>query len=491
MNACLNMITDEKLKILLERYFKFYLKISNYSANFLLNGKEYFIQALKFCENKNNDFPNLELVTTNNPDRIQDERFLFLMLDAALRTNHSILGLVIEEFDEKKALAFYEKNINQYIKSTILQAVHNQRNNFCIIEKYQQGDLHYGEWLTDIDLEQLVYLCEIKNCIITFCNFKSENDAMSNIGMALHFQRENILIKNPHPEEKITIPLVLEVGSSNSIINQGMHWASAVLKIDLNLKEISVNYADSLFSFNRNKIKEILHNAITFSNSEYDSEGKLVQFNAFPNFDVKIKINNSLTQMDYWSCGYRAFKYIVDQLPDNGNANFKFMKACPQSSEELLKCCFNLLLNNQHITQKDKKNFINTALENIYSTYSTERHQEDAWNTLKEFSLTHLMSCKKSKHESRDLIIKISQISGKNNFDMKIKELIYILEESISKIPKKENKSKFFSLFHHHSNGFLKIITRIRDKAHELLNNQNQDSACRNLSILQLSSLGK
>ena len=177
-----------------------------------------------------------------------------------------------------------------------------------LTEKFLSGKIHGQEWLSDLDLERMAVVCGIKDTISI-----ARLNALD-LGRLLHANR-----KKHSGNDKYSIPLLLNKGSSGDISSQGSHWVSVILNVDPAQKEIEIVFRDSMHmsSVEQDKIKAELTKAIYYKENSKDIPPKV--FQAFPEykleFDLVAANATPLPHADNWSCGYHAFKSMVDGVP--------------------------------------------------------------------------------------------------------------------------------------------------------------------------------
>ncbi|MES2218191.1 MAG: hypothetical protein V4501_07255 [Pseudomonadota bacterium] len=217
--------------------------------------------------------------------------------------------------------------------SSSLAALHADKNNLGIAEKFLAGKIHGQEWLTDVDLERMATVCGIKeNISITRLN-------PLDIGTILHFKRKKHVANTPY-----SISLLLNKGSSGDISSQGSHWVSAMLNVDPTTREINIVFRDSLHmsSIEQEKIKSELTKAINYQETVAGSPPKA--YRAFPGFKLTFDMAEPnvapLQHADSWSCGYQAFKNLVDQLPVVNNTHFNELRNLVDVTADKLRGIF-------------------------------------------------------------------------------------------------------------------------------------------------------
>lgn len=488
------MITNEQKELLIkkyfdlliEKYFRNHLGISHYTSDMILSGKEHFRKVLEFCLNKDPDFPNLDLVASNNPDnardRIYNEDFLFRLCDESLAFINHPPKVAIAYFHEPNAQVFYANNIQRYITGEPLDHLHEERNNLSIVEKYKQNNLQSNEWLTDVDLIQLADSCGINNATVTNCNFSRPSEAILNLGMALHFKREDYA-KNPSNNGKLILPLILETGSSLTPSkgffslfrsSQGIHWVSAIMDIDFKNRQININYMNSSSDWNTSQVEYVLRAAANFNQAERNEKGDYVHFGAFPGFNVSVNIDNyCLKQTNGWACGYYSFKNAVDHLPDNGNANFRMIRAFnPDGSrhsrhyfaDDLRKNCYDLLLKDVPAPAPESKHS-KISFHDILGKVKSKPYQpivsepkiepvEDPYSIIEQMCLLRLDDyfndkSSDSKSQCFDLRVNIRRIPSSLPLDERFNQLIDCLKLEINNLNK--SSKRIFHRVKHHS----------------------------------------
>lgn len=489
------MLDEKKITKLLERYFKNHKNVEDYQQENLKSGRENFVKVLEFCQSKSKDFPNLDLVASDNPNREYDANFLFTLCDYALTIINTASQLDILSYNHEDAQIFYQDYINLYVSDVSLHNVHNPIENLSIVDKYLRNSLTFTEWLNEVDLKQLSIICELENYIITNCNFSLPSEAITNLGMALHLKRED-LIKNGNVDNAC-IPLFLEtnatLGGKNDeqFCAQGSHWVGAVLDIDFKNAEIDICYMNSLDDdLNMQEISSVLASATTFYNNEIDDHGRQIEFKAFPGYRVNVCFDEEcLKQPNGWSCGYYAFKNVVDLLPDSGNENLKRIKARDpylyqtpyHFAGELRNIIYKLLIQNvskqpeeyQRIVNNDDK--ILRSRNKISSMIITQSDMDESnWREIQSLSLYELDRFLNDENmhfkiKCMDLMLQILSIPKNFTAEQKINCLIaylslqtvnhYLIDE---KVP---NKIKNYdSLWQPNLNELQVLVRNIKHK---------------------------
>jgi hypothetical protein len=177
-----------------------------------------------------------------------------------------------------------------------------------LTEKFLSGKIHGQEWLTELDLARMAAVCGIEDKL-SIARFN-----VSDVGKILHLNR-----KKNSATDKYSIPLLLNKGNSGDISSQGAHWVSVILNVDPANKAIEIVFRDSLHMscLEQEKVKAELTKALHYKETSLDIPPKLYQ--AFPGYKLDFNmVALNATPLPYnenWSCGYHAFKSLVDQAP--------------------------------------------------------------------------------------------------------------------------------------------------------------------------------
>lgn len=240
-----------------------------------------------------------------------------------------------------------------------------------LFEKFLAGRLRKDEWLTDVDIQRQLKILGIPNChIIPF----TEDD----LGLALHFAREQH--QHDDPPTPYAIPLIVNLGEDghSRIDSRGNHWARILVQVDPTDKpvKISVKYTDELqlHEASKKKIAATLKNALKYHNQigSYTSKDAVKFYTAFPDCtDPEITVTGTQEQRDGFTCGYRALRGITQDLIDAGviqnDGIYQEFTQCKDASS-LRDFVYRSLLGQQVISQE-----IRTALSSLVSESDFEK----------------------------------------------------------------------------------------------------------------------
>lgn len=457
------MISESKINKLIDKYFKDHLKLFNYTSEKLSSdSKNLFIKVLEFCQSQNADFPNLDLAASNNPDNEYDVNFLFTLCDEALIINKS--SMEISSYSHEAASLFHQTYIGLYISDFSLNDFHDSISNQSIVQKYNQRNLGFNEWLSEEDLRQLANRCGLSNFIITNCNFTDTDEAVNNLGTLLHFKRED-LQKDPK-NKQVSIPILLEAGTllldtKVSAQHQGSHWVGCVLDIDFDHKEADLYYMNSLDDYHWEFIANTLARAIQFHICETNKYCGQKEYNAFDGFNVNIRFLDCLKQPNEWACGYYAFKNICELLPPTDNPFLKQIKQLDYElnynnpnyfASRLRNLVYQALLND--IARQDQltlQNHKNAYYNNFFKTPIMNNNNDEAnWKEVQTHCLSTLTqffndATMAYKGISSELISKINNIPKNFTAAQKIECLMGYL--NLQEV----NDTRFMGSNHNHS----------------------------------------
>jgi hypothetical protein len=343
------MLTSSQLENIMHYYLQSKLGAAFSPERMTEVNTQVLAQALKFYSDLTGDYLSLAAigsVGTTHDQHADQEKILFRMLDGSLQTSGADADYQITGFDQNQARQLWLAE-KAKINVSSLTELHGNAANLGIAEKFLLGKMHGQEWLTDLDLERLAKLCGIKDEIsITRLN-------PLDIGTLLHFKRRGHSSEKPY-----SVPLLLNKGSSGDVSSQGSHWVATMLLVDPVKKEIKVQFRDSMHmsSIEQDKIKAELTKAIHYKQTTADVPPKVYQ--AFPGFSLNFDMAATATpvkQKDNWSCGYRAFKNVVDLMKPQAvtNPNLKEIVELPEAevtSDNLRSIIYRQLLSEVEIS---------------------------------------------------------------------------------------------------------------------------------------------
>lgn len=280
-------------------YADYLMYLQNKNQQFNLNQASYklIISALKYIDSRYGDYLNLDYLAseTNDERREKQRTFLFTLLDNCLEQDSS--SLQFTKFDVAAFhFAWQQQKRDPATLDLLLKHMHSNPTNLSIKEKALHNLLSSEEWLTDIDLHDLLQAANIKSEV--HINHLSKNE----LGTTLHFLRQ----ENTSNTSPYTIRLLLNIGN----VNSGTHWVYAILTIDPAEKRISAKLCDSMYLTEKQKedYSKKLLSAIHYI--EHTQKQKAIK--AFPDFEVTTTIEGTNQQHDSWSCGYRALHGLLN-----------------------------------------------------------------------------------------------------------------------------------------------------------------------------------
>ncbi|MFC7781521.1 hypothetical protein [Legionella taurinensis] len=246
-----------------------------------------------------------------------------------------------------------------------------------LFEKFLAGRLRKDEWLTDVDIQRQLKILGTPDChIIPF----TEDD----LGLALHFAREQH--QHDEPLTPYVIPLIVNLGEDghSRIDSRGNHWARILVEVDPTDKpvKIRVKYTDELqlHEASKKKIAATLKNALKYHNQigSYASKDTVKFYTAFPDCtDPEITVTGTQEQRDGFTCGYRALRGIIQDLIDAGviqnHGIYQEFTECKDASS-LRDFVYRSLLGQQLISQE-----MRTALTSLVSESDFEEQDADQY----------------------------------------------------------------------------------------------------------------
>lgn len=323
----------------------------------------------------------------------------------------------------KKELSLKAIAIKQSIGSLTLRDLHAQNSNLGIAEKFLNAELGQFEWLSEVDLERALNKLGIKDRV-HITRLSAED-----IGMILHFERE----KHVGTDQPYSIPLLINCGSSGSLRSQGAHWTEALITVYPDGR-INVDYRDSMYG--EDEVRQILNEAIHYQEISIVNEVQKT-YTAFPDvdeLDLIINITSENSQVDGWSCGYRALYNLLRDanFPTNGiatgTAPWTTIINSQYTSTSLRNAIYHLILENLQINEdffvamqlskeafkhlEDSKNY---GLEESFTDHYLELLSEDKTNTTLKSS--------DFEEEYLDLVTEFNKIEFKTNRKKTLEEL--------------------------------------------------------------------
>lgn len=244
-----------------------------------------------------------------------------------------------------------------------------------LFEKFLAGKLRKDEWLTDVDIQRQLKILGITDChIIPF----TEDD----LGLALHFAREQH--QHDEPPAPYVIPLIVNLGEDghSRIDSRGNHWVRILVEVDPTDKpaKIKLKYTDELqlHEGSKKKIEATLKNALKYHKQigSYTSKEDMKFYTAFPDCnDPDISVIGTQEQRDGFTCGYRALRGLIQDLIDTGviknDGLYQEFSTCKDAAS-LRDFVYRSLLGQQIISPE-----IRTALASLASESDFEEQNAD------------------------------------------------------------------------------------------------------------------
>ena len=279
-------------------YADYLIHLQNIQAGFHPNQatQRLIIATLEYIHKNVGDYFNYDyLASETNDDRRKEIRaILFGLLDNSFVQDKESSQFI--RFDTVAFHVHWKQQKESALLNVSLKEIHGSPFNLSIKEKALHNQLGSEEWLTDVDLLDLLRAANIRSEV------HINHLSTSELGTTLHFIRQ----KNTGSLSPYKARLLLNVGSNDS----GTHWVYAILTINPVEKKISAKLCDSMRLSDQQKqdYSKKLLSAIRY-NERTESQNII---KAFPEFEVTTTIEGTDQQHDSWSCGYRALHGLLN-----------------------------------------------------------------------------------------------------------------------------------------------------------------------------------
>lgn len=344
-------ITGSQFQNILERYLKITDESESKAETLKAQYRVAFIAAIEYLEKKTrDDVLNLAAMGADSAATFDEQKELFeqicLFLDATIAVDGNA-----KKFNQKYADGAKAVILDPHLKVSSGTRIYDDPQNLGIREKYARDELGKRHWLTDLDLERMMELTGTRT-EISIMPLTTES-----IGAALHFARE----KNKDSSAPYTIRFMLNKGSVGGA--PGNHWVAA--KVIVNPLEHTVHYQidDSLGlrALQIEQYKTQIRAALGFNDGVHKAfsgdDGWTVD-DGSPSHVI-----GHASQTDGYSCGYRAFQFLLQDIPEaerNENAD-NYAKLDPTDSWNLVKGFYTLQLGQQFQISRDAFNALGSG----------------------------------------------------------------------------------------------------------------------------------
>ncbi|CEK11940.1 hypothetical protein [Legionella hackeliae] len=440
------LLAKDRKDRIIERYLKEKFK-ANYNPLWLNTPDNYtqLATAIDFFYDLDDENLAVTAIGSDNPETRETHQLQYLklvgLLDkfVAFSADTPPVATTFNEKDATLAGIF----IKQSVAGRSLRDLHAQATNLGVAEKLLNGQLGQSEWLSEVDLERLLIKLGVKDRVhITRLN-------ADDIGMILHFEREKHGA-NPAP---YSIPLMINCGNNESLGGQGSHWTEVLIRVDPTAGTVNVDYHDSMPA--DPGAQAILTNAIHYNTTSI-VDGHVKNYTAFPAVvhpNLVVRVNSDNSQVDNWSCGYRALHklltYAQFPTPVVTPAWTAFTTALYQSGA-LRDAIYRLLLDGLQINQDffaamqlDKSAFKTLEKGKNYGIDEDFAEQYIKFLATSKSTASSISSEQFTK-EYKAIIADLTT----RKFDPEPKKIVAQLQENLNKIAKSTSSSdaKIFAL---------------------------------------------
>ncbi len=318
-----------------------------------------FIEGLKQFDEAHGDYLSLVTLAVEN-----NETLTLALNDVAIVYEQYIQYLTCQkipgELDDQYAVSFNLSAAKlawlQWKKTRPSRFILRQDSFPGLLEKFLAGQLKQNEWLTDLDIQRGLKTLGLTEKGAHVVPFK-----VSDLGLALHFEREKHRLDDP--KIRYTIPLIVNLGEDghSRIDSRGNHWTRLLVTVDPRepIPKITVKYTDELNLPNASKKQ--MTETITAALKYYERQGDITSSNsttysAFPECEEPvINVIGSGEQRDSFTCGYRALRGVIADLLECGdltladNPWYERFMACHDSTS-FRNLGYRLLIGQQGLT---------------------------------------------------------------------------------------------------------------------------------------------
>lgn len=293
------------------------------------------LAALEYLEkNTRDDVLNLAAMGASSSETFSEQKELFSHLCAFLDATMIEGKAGAKTFSEGVAGGAKAIILNPHLQISSGMYVYDAGRNLGIREKYARNELSATHWLTDLDIERMMELTGTRSKI-SIMPLTTES-----IGAALHFAR----IQHADASEPYTLPFMINKGSEGG--SSGNHWIAAKIMVDPLARTVSYQIDDSLAlsSSQIDDYKSRIKSSIGFDDGFHKA------FSSGDGWTVNdgepSHVIGHAAQTDGYSCGYRAFQFLLQDAAirgSNDNAG-NYAKLNSSDSWRLVKGFYSLQL---------------------------------------------------------------------------------------------------------------------------------------------------